>query len=50
MPPSLYKLGLCEERLGRSADARKSFEELVRRFPGASEAELARERLGAAHH
>jgi tol-pal system protein YbgF len=49
-PAALYKLGLCEDRLGRSADARKTFEDLVRRFPAASEAALARERLGAARH
>jgi len=50
VPASLYKLGLCQERLGRAAEARKTFEDLVRRFPGASEAALARDRLGAAKH
>jgi tol-pal system protein YbgF len=47
-PAALYKLGLCQDRLGRAADSRKTFEDLVRRFPAASEAALARERLGAA--
>jgi len=45
-PASLYKLGLCEERLGRNADARHTFEDLVARFPQSGEAQLARDRLG----
>jgi len=45
-PAALYKLGLCEERLGRNADARRSFEDLVKRFPQSGEAQLARDRLG----
>jgi len=45
-PASLYKLGLCEERLGRNADARRTFEDLVARFPQSGEAQLARDRLG----
>jgi len=45
-PAALYKLGLCEERLGRSADARRTFEDLVTRFPQSGEAQLARDRLG----
>ena len=44
-PASLYKLGLCEERLGRNADARRSFEDLVARFPQSGEAQLARDRI-----
>ena len=44
---ALYKLALCQERLGRSADSRKSFEDLVKRFPSSSEAGLAKERLGS---
>jgi tol-pal system protein YbgF len=47
---SLYRLGLCQERLGRVSDAKKTFEELVRRFPTAAETGLARDRLGATHH
>lgn len=44
-PAALYKLGLCEDRLGRAADARRSFEDLVKRFPQSGEAQLARDRL-----
>ena len=47
-PASLYKLALSQERLGRSAESRKTFEDLVQRFPTSSEAGLARDRLGAA--
>lgn len=46
-PAALYKLGLSQERLGRSAEAKKTFEDLVRRFPSSSEAGLARDRIGA---
>lgn len=49
-PASLYKLALSQERLGRTADSRKTFEDLVQRFPTSSEAGLARDRLGAAPH
>ena len=45
VPPALYKQALCEERLGREGDSRKTLEELVKRFPLAGEAQLARERL-----
>lgn len=44
-PAALYKLGLCEERLGRVAEAKKTFEDLVKRFPQSGEAQLARDRL-----
>lgn len=44
---ALYKLGLCQERLGRAADSRRTFQDLVARFPSSGEAGLARERLGA---
>jgi tol-pal system protein YbgF len=44
-PASLYKLGLCQERLGHAADARKTFENLVKRFPQSGESQLARDRL-----
>jgi tol-pal system protein YbgF len=47
---ALYKLGLCQERLGRAADARRTFQELINRFPAAGEAGLARERLGSTRH
>ncbi len=45
-PAALYKLGLCEERLNRNADARKTFEELIKRFPQSGESQLARDRIG----
>lgn len=46
-PAALYKLALSQERLGRTSEARKSFEDLVKRFPSSSEAGLARDRIGA---
>lgn len=46
-PAALYKLGLCEERLGRMPESRKTFEELVKRFPQSGEAQLARDRVGS---
>lgn len=45
-PAALYKLGLCEERLGRTGDSRRTFEDLVKRFPQSGEAQLARDRIG----
>jgi tol-pal system protein YbgF len=45
-PAALYKQGLCEERMGRNSEAKKSFEDLVKRFPQSGEAQLARDRLG----
>ncbi len=47
VPASLYKLALSRERLGQADAAKKSFEDLVKRFPNSGEAQLARERLGA---
>jgi tol-pal system protein YbgF len=46
VPAALYKLALSQEKLGRTSEAKKSFEELVRRYPLSGEAQLARERLG----
>jgi tol-pal system protein YbgF len=46
VPASLYKLALSQEKLGRSADSRRTLEDLVKRFPSSGEAQLARERLG----
>ena len=46
-PAALYKLGVCQQRLGRAPESRRTFEDLVRRFPASSEAALARDRLGA---
>jgi len=47
VPAALYKLALCRDRLGRTSAARKTLEDLVKRYPNAGEAQLARERLGA---
>jgi tol-pal system protein YbgF len=46
MPAALYKLGLSRDRLGQKDAAKKTFEDLVKRFPNSGEAQLARERLG----
>jgi tol-pal system protein YbgF len=48
VPAALYKLALSQEQQGRTADARRTLEGLVQRFPNAGEAQLARERLGTA--
>jgi len=48
VPAALYKLALSQEKLGKADDSRKTFEDLVKRFPDSGEAQLARERLGAA--
>src|SRR5262245_27781360 len=45
-PAALYKVGLCQERLGRKAEAKETFEDLVKRFPQSGEAQLARDRIG----
>lgn len=50
LPAALYKLGLSQDRLGRTADARKTFDDLARRFPASSEAALARERAAGGKH
>jgi TolA-binding protein len=44
-PTALYKLALLEERRGKTADARRHYERLLRDFPRADEADLARDRL-----
>jgi tol-pal system protein YbgF len=46
VPAALYKLALSRERQGKAAPARRTFEDLVKRFPNSGEAQLARERLG----
>ena len=46
VPAALYKLALSRERLGQKDAAKKTFEDLVKRFPNSGEAQLARERLG----
>lgn len=48
-PAALYKLGLCQERLGRMPDSRKTFDDLVQRFPQSGESQLARDRLATKH-
>ncbi|HEY6194776.1 MAG TPA: tol-pal system protein YbgF [Candidatus Eisenbacteria bacterium] len=48
-PAALYKVGLCEERMGRAADSKKTFEDLVKRFPQSGESQLARDRLASKH-
>jgi len=45
-PAALYKLALCEDKLGHAAESRRALESLVKRFPLSGEAQLARERLG----
>jgi TolA-binding protein len=44
-PTALYKLALLEERRGKTADARRHYERLLREYPRADEADLARDRL-----
>lgn len=46
VPAALYKQALCEEKLGRDGDSRRTLESLIKRFPLSGEAQLARERLG----
>ena len=46
VPAALYKLGLSRERMNKKPEAKKTFEDLVKRFPSSGEAQLARERLG----
>lgn len=48
VPAALYKLALSQEKLGKTDNSRKTFEDLVKRFPDSGEAQLARERLGGA--
>jgi tol-pal system protein YbgF len=43
---ALWKLALCREKTGEGAQARRTLEDLVKRFPLSGEAQLARERLG----
>jgi tol-pal system protein YbgF len=46
VPAALYKLALSQDKLGKKDAAKKTFEDLVKRFPNSGEAQLARERLG----
>lgn len=47
VPAALYKLSLSQDKINRAADAKKTLQDLVKRFPLSGEAQLARERLGA---
>jgi len=44
-PTALYKFALLEERRGKTAEARRHYERLLREYPRADEADLARDRL-----
>lgn len=46
VPAALYKLALCQDKLGQASDSKKTLQSLVKRFPLSGEAQLARERLG----
>jgi tol-pal system protein YbgF len=48
-PAAAYKLALVYDAQGRPADARRQLAELVRRYPGSTEARLAQDRLGNKH-
>lgn len=50
VPAALYKLALSQEKLGRTAEAKKTFEALIQRYPLSGEAQLAREQLETARH
>jgi tol-pal system protein YbgF len=45
VPAGLWKLALSREKLGQAALARRTLEDLVKRFPLSGEAQLARDRL-----
>jgi tol-pal system protein YbgF len=47
VPAALYKLALSQEKLKQTAEAKKTLNDLVKRYPLSGEAQLARERLGA---
>ncbi len=47
VPAALYKLALSQGSLGQADAARKTLQDLVKRFPQSGEAQLARERLGS---
>ena len=46
VPAALYKLAVTQEKLKKSAEARETLADLVKRYPLSGEAQLARERLG----
>jgi len=47
VPAALYKLALSQEKLKQTAEAKKTLNDLVKRYPLSGEAQLARDRLGA---
>jgi tol-pal system protein YbgF len=46
VPAALYKLALSQDKLGKADAAKKTFQDLIKRFPDSGEAQLARDRLG----
>jgi tol-pal system protein YbgF len=46
VPAALYKLAVTQEKLKRTAEAKDTLADLVKRYPLSGEAQLARERLG----
>ncbi len=46
VPAAMYKLALCQDKLGHAAESKQTLEGLLKRFPLSGEAQLARERLG----
>jgi TolA-binding protein len=47
VPAALYKLALSQEKLKQTAEAKKTLNDLVKRYPLSGEAQLARERLAS---
>ena len=47
VPAAMYKLALSQEKLKQTAEAKKTLNDLVKRYPLSGEAQLARDRLGA---
>lgn len=47
VPAALYKLALSQEKQKQTAEAKKTLNDLVKRYPLSGEAQLARDRLGA---
>ena len=47
VPAALYKLALSQDNMGQADAARKTLQDLVKRYPQSGEAQLARERLAS---
>jgi len=45
VPASLLKIGIANSRLGVKSEARKSFQQVIQKYPKSPEAALAKERL-----